>query len=208
MAGSFGRWGTFSFYPSKTLGCFGDAGALVTEDPDIFTTVKSMRNHGADDEKRIHADLRLWGTNSRMDNVQAAVLNHKLSYYDEAIRRRREIASRYHKALRSYAEVSLPPAPEIGGRWFDVFQNFEICTARRDALRSFLSESGVGSIVQWGGIGIHQLENLGIAKDLSFTDKFFQESLMLPLNHVMDDDQVDYVISCLRTFYSSKTGND
>ncbi len=80
VAGSFGRWGAFSFYPSKTLGCFGDAGALATNDDDIFERVMAMRNHGADRQKRIPLDCAIWGTNSRMDNIHGAVPNYKMGY--------------------------------------------------------------------------------------------------------------------------------
>ena len=68
-AGNFGTWGTFSFYPSKTLGCFGDAGALVTNSREVYEKVKSMRNHGVDDQKVIPLDIDFWGTNCRLDNA-------------------------------------------------------------------------------------------------------------------------------------------
>ena len=92
-AGTFGRWGAFSFYPSKTLGCFGDAGALVTNDDDIATTVRAMRNHGAGPDKSIPADCAVWGTNARLDNIHAAILAYKLGWYDEAIARRSQHSS-------------------------------------------------------------------------------------------------------------------
>src|SRR5579884_2575388 len=84
-AGTFGCWPAFSFYPSKTLGCFGDAGALVTDDDRIADAVRAMRNHGAGADKRISPDCSLWGTNSRLDNIQAAILAFKLGWYDEVI---------------------------------------------------------------------------------------------------------------------------
>ena len=80
-------------------------------------------------------------------------------------------------------------------------KNFEFCTPVRDTLREFLSKNGVGTIVQWGGFGIHQLEGLGLKASLPITDKFFQNSLLIPLNCEMDDDQVDYIIDILIEFY-------
>ena len=200
-AGNFGLWGTYSFYPSKTLGSFGDAGALVTNSKDVYYKVKSMRNHGADDQKMIPLDIDHWGTNCRMDNVHAAILNYKLGYYDEVISRRREIAGAYHKCLSGIDGVSLPPAPSSKSRNFDIYQNFEFCTGRRDALRDFLAENGVGTIVQWGGFALHHLENLVTPTMLPLTDEFFRTSLLLPLNHIMSDEQVYYVCSLLKKFY-------
>ncbi len=202
-AGTIGRWGTYSFYPSKTLGCFGDAGALVTNDDDIAEKVRAMRNHGANREKTIELSIDIWGTNSRLDNIQAAVLNYKLTYYAEAIARRREIARRYHKAFSPLPQLRLPPPPE-DGPYFDIYQNYELCTERRDALRTHLSEHGVSTIVQWGGFGIHQLKGLGFTTDLPKTDRFFRESLLLPMNHILTDTQVDHVITSVLAFFESE----
>ena len=200
-AGTFGKWGTFSFYPSKTLGCFGDAGALVTNDPGIYESVRSMRNHGADEEKSISTDVSVWGTNCRLDNIHAAILNYKLLYYDECIARRREIAQRYCSALRNVKGVRLPPSPQDDPRWFDIYQNFELCHPMRDELRAFLERNGVGTIVQWGGFGINHLKGLGLERSLPNTDLFFMESLLLPLNHMLTDEEVSHVIeACLKFF--------
>ena len=200
-AGNFGLWGTYSFYPSKTLGSFGDAGALVTNSREIYKKVKSMRNHGADDQKMIPLDIDHWGTNCRMYNVHAAILNYKLGYYDEVISRRRLIADKYHKCLSEIDGVSLPPAPSSNSKNFDIYQNFEFCTERRDDLRAFLSKNGVGTIVQWGGFALHHLKNLVGETNLPLTDKFFETSMLLPLNHIMTDEEVTFVCSLLKQFY-------
>lgn len=200
-AGTIGRWGTYSFYPSKTLGCFGDAGGFVTDDPVIYERVRAMRNHGANKEKSIPIDVDIWGTNSRMDNVHAAILNYKLGYYDETIARRREIAQRYHDVLKGVEGARLPPAPDAGQRYFDIFQNYEFCHPERDALRKHLADRNIGTIVQWGGFGIHQLKNLGMGRDLPKTDRFFRESLLLPLNHVLTEEQVDHTVTALADFF-------
>lgn len=201
-AGTIGRWGTYSFYPSKTLGCFGDAGGFVTNDEEIYERVRAMRNHGANKEKSIPLDVDVWGTNARLDNLHAAILNYKLGYYDEAIARRREIAGRYHQALKDVEGARLPPAPDASERYFDIYQNYEFCHPRRDALRKYLSEREIGTIIQWGGFGIHQLNGLGIARELPKTDRFFKESLLLPLNHILTDEQVEHVVKTLSDFFS------
>lgn len=199
-AGAIGRWGTYSFYPSKTLGCFGDAGALVTNDDEIAEKVRRMRNHGANRDKTIELSIDVWGTNSRLDNVQAAVLKYKLTYYADAIARRREIAARYHRAFAVIEDLRLPPPPDDGD-YFDIFQNYEMCSSRRDALRQHLADENVGTIIQWGGFGIHQLRGLGFTADLPKTDRFFRESLLLPMNHILTDEQVDHTIAAVRRFY-------
>lgn len=202
-AGCWGRWGTYSFYPSKTLGCFGDAGALVTNDDVVAETVRAMRNHGANVEKSIPLDVSIWGTNCRLDNIQAAILNYKLSYYHEAIARRRQIAAMYDAALRDISALRLPPPPD-DGPYFDIYQNYELCTEsrdQRDALRAFLSENNVGTIIQWGGFGIHQLHGLGFTQICPKTDHFFDTSMLLPMNHILTDDQVSWVISRVRQFF-------
>lgn len=202
-AGCWGKWGTYSFYPSKTLGCFGDAGALVTNDDDIAATIRSMRNHGANREKSIPLDVSVWGTNCRMDNIHAAILNYKLTYYAEAIERRREIAAAYDAAFNDIAAMQLPPAP-AQTPYFDIYQNYEMCVEnqkQRDALRAHLSEHNVGTIIQWGGFGIHQLGGLGFVQDCPKTDLFFQTSLLLPMNHILSQTQVDKVIAAVRGFF-------
>lgn len=204
-AGCWGQWGTYSFYPSKTLGCFGDAGALVTNDDGIAETVRAMRNHGANVAKSIPIDVTVWGTNSRLDNIHAAILNYKLTYYAEAIARRREIASRYDAAFRCIPAMHLPPAPSDGA-FFDIYQNYELCvenSEQRNALRAWLSERSVGNIVQWGGFGIHQLEGLGFTQDCPKTDHFFETSLLLPMNHILTEAQIDHVIESVAAFFNA-----
>jgi dTDP-4-amino-4,6-dideoxygalactose transaminase len=202
-AGCWGQWGTYSFYPSKTLGCFGDAGALVTNDDDIAETVRAMRNHGANIEKSIPLDVSVWGTNCRLDNIHAAILNYKLTYYTEAIARRRAIATQYDEALRNIPALRLPPAPDANARFFDIYQNYELCTDRRDDLRRHLSDHNIGTIIQWGGFGIHQLKGLGFIQDCPKTDRFFETSLLLPMNHILTDAQVDHVIQSVLAFFAT-----
>lgn len=201
-AGSFGAWGAFSFYPSKTLGCFGDAGALVTNDIILAEKVRAMRNHGAGSDKVIPADCDQWGTNARLDNIHAAILVYKLGYYREAIGRRREIARRYNDAFADIAALDLPPGPDADPRRFDIFQNYEICCDERDGLRAHLAAQGIGTIVQWGGKGIHQFRALGFDQHLPRTDAFFRRSMLLPMNHVLTDSQQTHVIEAVRSFFA------
>ena len=200
-AGTFGAWGVFSFYPSKTLGCFGDAGALVTDDDGVAETVRAMRNHGADKAKVISADCATWGTNARIDNIHAAILAYKLGYYLETIARRRTIARLYHEAFADIDALDLPPSPDADPRRFDIFQNYEICCDQRDDLRAHLAERGIGTIIQWGGKGLHEFRNLGFDQNLPRTDRFFRRSMLLPMNHVLTESQQMQVIDAVRGFF-------
>ncbi|HUE79343.1 MAG TPA: DegT/DnrJ/EryC1/StrS family aminotransferase [Sphingomicrobium sp.] len=201
-AGAFGLWGAFSFYPSKSLGCFGDAGALVTNDDRLAQQVRAMRNHGAGEDKAISGDCEVWGTNCRLDNIQAAILASKLGWYDEAVARRRRIAARYDASFAAIGALDLPPPPDTTGGYFDIFQNYEMCCDDRDGLRAHLSARGVGTIVQWGGTPIHQFRALGFDQHLPRTDRFFDRSLLIPMNHLLTDDQVSRVVECVQEYFS------
>lgn len=200
-AGGIGQWGCYSFYPSKTLGCFGDGGALVTNDDEIARRVRLMRNHGANEEKVIQPDIAIWGTNSRLDNIHAAILNYKLGYYLETVERRRHIARRYQSAFSGMNALSLPPGPDADPDRFDVFQNYELEADSRDELRVHLKDAGIGTIVQWGGLAMHQMRGLGFRQELKRTDRFFERSILLPMNHMLTDQEVDYVIEQVLKFY-------
>jgi dTDP-4-amino-4,6-dideoxygalactose transaminase len=202
-AGSFGSFGAFSFYPSKLLGGFGDGGALTTDDEALATEVRRMRNHGANQQKVIEA----WGTNSRLDNVQAAILNFKIGLLPSEIERRRAIASQYHRAFAGIAGLRLPAAPGSEADRFDCFQNYEIETDRRDALKQWLADRGVGTLIQWGGVPVHHMRFLGFTQSLPATDAFFRRCIMLPMHHMLDDDDVAYIIAQVQAFYAQATSS-
>jgi dTDP-4-amino-4,6-dideoxygalactose transaminase len=200
-AGAFGGWGAFSFYPSKTLGCFGDAGALVTDDDALAAKVRAMRNHGAGADKAIAADCAIWGTNARIDNIHAAILAFKLGWYGEVVERRRDVAARYDESFSSISGLRLPPGRGSDQRHFDIFQNYEIRCDRRDGLRAHMASRGVGTIVQWGGTPLHHFHALGFTQHLPRTDRYFATSLLLPMNHLLTEAQVAGVIAAVQEFF-------
>jgi dTDP-4-amino-4,6-dideoxygalactose transaminase len=200
-AGTVGRWGCFSFYPSKTLGTFGDAGALVTNDDALAEKVRRMRNHGANAEKSLERENAVWGTNCRLDNIHAAILNYKMTWYSETVARRRAIAMRYHEAFKDVEGLALPPPPEAEPDRFDVFQNYELESDRRDELRAYLADRGVGTIIQWGGLALHEMRGLGFSLSLPKTERFFKRCLLLPMNHMLNDQEVGYIVESVRAFH-------
>jgi len=197
FAGTFGVAGTCSFYPSKTLGCFGDGGAVFTNDDGAAEFMRLLRDHG-----RAHTgDVVAWGYNSRLDNLQAAVLNFKLSRYDAEVSRRREIAARYEEKLHSLPGLVLPPSPGSDVNHFDIYQNYEVECDQRDALRAHLDAAGVKTIIQWGGKTIHQFSKLKLNVDLPRTQKLTERFFLLPMNTSLSDDDIDYVCEQIQRFY-------
>jgi dTDP-4-amino-4,6-dideoxygalactose transaminase len=197
FAGTFGVAGTFSFYPAKSLGCFGDGGALVTNDDRVAEQVESWRDHGRNRDGII-VD---WGTNCRLDNVQAAVLNLKLASFDAAIARRREIARTYESRLRHIRELTLPPGPDADPDHFDAYQNYEMQSLRRDELRTYLEEHGIRTLLQWGGRAVHQFERLGFDVKLPKTTLMTSRFIMLPMNTSLSDDDVTYICDVIAQFH-------
>jgi dTDP-4-amino-4,6-dideoxygalactose transaminase len=196
-AGTFGDAGSFSFFPAKVLGALGDGGGVVTNKKEIYEKVFQLHDHGRD----AHGEVQSWGRNSRLDNLQAAILNKRFDRYEKVIKRRREIASIYHEQLSVLEELNLPPAPIENGDHFDVYQNYELQAESRDLLRNYLAEVGIGTIIQWGGKGVHQWEVLGFEIRLPKTEDFFKKCLMLPMNMFISDEDVFYVCESIINFY-------
>jgi len=197
MAGTFGLAAAISFYPAKILGCFGDGGAVVTNDDEVARKIRLLRDHGRNDE----GEVEMWGLNSRLDNFQAAVLDFQFKDYAGIIAHRRAVAAVYQEELGQLSQLLLPPAPVTTGDHFDVFQNYEIDVDDRDTLRAFLKENGIGTIIQWGGKAVHQFAGLGFTQSLPKTDRFFERCLMLPMNMMVTEDDAAYIASKVREFY-------
>jgi dTDP-4-amino-4,6-dideoxygalactose transaminase len=196
-AGTFGDAASFSFYPAKVLGSLGDGGAVVTNRNDIYEKVFQLHDHGRDSK----GEVKSWGRNSRLDNLQAAILSNNFQKYDLVIKRRREIADIYNTELKQLEELQLPPAPVENAENFDVYQNYELQANNRDQLRQELSDKGIGTIIQWGGKAVHQWEILGFNIKLPKSEKFFERCLMLPINMFVSDEDVYYVCETIKNFY-------
>ena len=197
-AGTFGVASCISFYPAKILGCLGDGGAVLTSDESVYRKLLLLRDHG-----RKENEVVLWGFNSRLDNIQAAILDRRLKDYERIIHRRRSIAALYQKNLSHLEQLVLPPAPNSNSDHFDVFQNYEIEAEQRDELKVYLAENGVGTLIQWGGRAVHQFRKLGFTQSLPVTERMMECSLMIPMNMSLTDDDVRYVCDCIINFYHS-----
>ncbi len=198
-AGTFGQAAAISFFPAKVLGSLGDGGGVITDDDYIFDRVYQLHDHGRD----LLGEVKGWGRNSRLDNLQAAILNHNLKSYDKVIERRRTIASIYQSRLAILNELQLPPAPNANLDHFDIYQNYELQAARRDELKEYLRLKNIGTLIQWGGKAVHQWECLGFTVKLPKVEKFFERCIMLPMNMFVSDDDVHYVCDNVIAFYRS-----
>jgi dTDP-4-amino-4,6-dideoxygalactose transaminase len=159
-----------------------------------------LHDHGRDKE----GIVKSWGRNSRLDNLQAAILNYLFTDFDKIIFRRRYLASIYQLRLGGIEFLTLPNPPTEKGDNFDIYQNYEIQADRRDELKIFLANKGVGTLVQWGGKAIHQWEHLGFKISLPKVEKFFTKCIMLPMNYFISDDDVHYVCDKISEFYLNK----
>lgn len=195
MTGTFGDIGCFSFYPSKNLGAFGDAGAIITNDEVLAEKFRVFRNYGS--EKRYHNIVV--GTNSRLDELQAGLLRVRLSHIDELANERHDLCNRYLNEIRN----PLIDLPKVCENATTVWHQFVIHTPRRNELIEYLNRFDVGTIIHYP-IPPHlsqAYEYLGLKKgDLPLTEKFADEVLSLPLYNGMTEDEQSYVIEKINAF--------
>ncbi len=205
-AGSLGDAAAFSFYPTKNLSAFGDAGMTTFRDPAAAEHARALRNHGM--RKRYFHDEIGW--NSRLDGIQAAVLEVKLRRLPAGNARRRTLAALYNTRLQAAGLVADSAThgvvlPFVDPRAEPVFHQYVIRAPRRDALRAFLTERGIGSEVYYP-LPLHQqssLEYLGYQPgDFPVAERAAQEVLALPIYPELRDDEVQTVVDAIASFYA------
>lgn len=193
--GSMGRLACFSFYPTKNLGANGDGGMVLTSDEGLAQRLRMLRVHGI--QRRYYHDLH--GYNSRLDEIQAAMLRVKLKHLNRWNRRRIEIASRYHEGLRDLP-LTLPDIPSDNGH---VFHVYAVLSEKRDALQRFLAERGISVLIYYPQ-PLHLqavYRELGYGKgDFPVAEAVSEKILPLPMYPELSDAEVAYVISQIRAF--------
>lgn len=195
MTGTFGDVGCFSFYPSKNLGAFGDAGAVVVKDKELADKFKMFRNYGS--EKRYYN--KVVGANSRLDELQAGLLRVRLPHLDELNREKEAIANRYTKQLHN-SKLILPKIPQ-GATC--VWHQYVIRCKERDELIAYLEKKGIGTIIHYP-IPPHLSEAyayLGHREGfLPITEEYAKTVLSIPMYNGMTQEEQDYVIKALNEF--------
>ncbi|HOF93879.1 MAG TPA: DegT/DnrJ/EryC1/StrS family aminotransferase [Bacteroidales bacterium] len=192
--GSLGDAAGHSFYPGKNLGAFGDGGAVTTDDEELASVVRTLANYGS--EKKYV--FRYTGRNSRLDEIQAAVLDVKLRYLDRDIELRKQVAARYLQEIR-HPEIQLPIVTD---RDQHVYHIFPVRCSRRDALQSFLDNRGIQTLIHYP-IPPHKQACYPEWNNMSFpiTEQIHREELSLPLSPVMTGEEMDRVIDAVNAFH-------
>ena len=182
-----------SFYPGKNLGAFGDAGAVTTNDKTLADTVRSLANYGS--AKKYVFQYKGW--NSRLDEIQAAVLDVKLSHLDQDVELRKRVAKKYIDGIHNPKVI----VPKIFDWQQHAFHLFPIRCPERDSLQEYLTVKGIGTLIHYP-IPPHKQECYKEWNTLSFpvTEKIHAEELSLPMSPTLTNEQVDYVIQALNAY--------
>jgi Predicted pyridoxal phosphate-dependent enzyme apparently involved in regulation of cell wall biogenesis len=189
--GTIGTVGATSFFPSKNLGCFGDGGAIFTNDDELAVALKMVANHGQ--SKRYYHDRV--GCNSRLDSIQAAVLNVKLKYLDEYIAARRKAAAYYDQAFAGHPKITVPYKAAYTDH---VYHQYTLLLegVNRDALHQFLAAHGIPSMIYYP-VPAHRQKMFdafgGSNYDLKITDWLTDRVLSLPMHTELSDEQLAFI---------------
>lgn len=198
-AGSWGKTGCWSFYPFKILGCYGDGGALTTDDENLALLASRLRFNGED---RTTGEYHGHGFTCLLDNLQAAFLDVKLRYLPNWIKRRQQIAEMYHQGLKGVGDLMLPINHDP--RRVHVYQNYVIRTKFRDELFEYLKREGVECLIHWRVPYYHYKALNLVDRGFPETEAISRESISLPMNVEIYDEEVNYVIEVIKTFFKNK----
>lgn len=191
--GALGHASGFSFYPGKNLGCLGDGGAITTNDKELYNKIKALANYGSN--IKYHNIYK--GTNSRLDEIQAAVLAVKLAGLDKDNNRRREIAKFYNDNINNPLIV----LPNTQDEQANVWHVYVVRTAERDRLQQYLTEQGIQTLIHYP-IPPHQQQAYSEWNNYSFpiTEQIHREILSLPISPVMEQQEVVKVVEAINAY--------
>jgi dTDP-4-amino-4,6-dideoxygalactose transaminase len=195
-AGSWGDIGSYSFYPTKNLGAMGDAGMIVSNRRDVYENSIVLRNYGQT-ERYYHEKI---GFNSRLDEIQAVILNIRLSFLSDFTKRRIDVAKRYNQNINNelIEKLSIPEQDKS-----HVYHLYVIKTKYRNRLQSFLQENNIQTYIHYP-IPVHKqkaLDNIKIKySDLKNSERYANECLSIPCNHVLKEHQVNRIIETINSF--------
>jgi UDP-2-acetamido-2-deoxy-ribo-hexuluronate aminotransferase len=198
-AGTMGTIGTTSFFPSKNLGCYGDGGAIFTDDADLALKMKMIANHGQ--SIKYHHDLI--GINSRLDTLQAAILLTKLKYLDSYERTRNHIASAYDRELKGIDKLEIPYRSKNSTHVFHQY-TIKVKNGKRDELKKFLEREGIPSMIYYP-VPLHFQKAYSStdygAGSFPVTELLSKEVLSLPIHTEMSDEHLVYISYAIKRFF-------
>jgi len=204
QAGTIGDTGCFSFIAPKTLGGAGDGGGIVTNNQKIYQKLLLLRNHWNITQNALLGrqpkapKIMGWGYNSRLDNIQAAILNIKIKYYPAMLKRRREIAMKYNRGLIGIKEIKLPIQQDK-----QIYQEYIIRVPDLWKFKKYMESKKVELLIR-DTTPNHKLRGLGLEHfNLPITEKLAKETVRLPIYPELTDKEVDYVIKTIQDFYNN-----
>ncbi|WP_316840673.1 DegT/DnrJ/EryC1/StrS family aminotransferase [Pedobacter gandavensis] len=199
LTGSFGDLNGTSFYPGKNLGALGDAGAVSGDNAELIETVRVLRNYGS--EKKYYNKVK--GLNSRLDEMQAELLNVKLGYIERFTQERTVIAAQYDEALAGIEGLTLPHVNEGSSH---VYHIYLVRTPKRDALMAHLAELGVNAMIHYPRPPHLQeaYQELGYKKgDFPLAEEIADTCLSIPLYPGLKDEEIEYVVKSIKSFFQN-----
>lgn len=198
-AGTIGNAGTTSFFPSKNLGCYGDGGAVYTDDDDLARKIRSIANHGM----KVRYHYNDIGINSRLDTIQAEILRVKLKHLDSFNRARQEVAAWYDRAFSGCSQIVIPAREKHSTHIFHQY-TIKVKNGLRDELKKYLQENNVPAMVYYPG-PLHMQEAyhyLGYGEnDFPVTTALCGEVLSLPVHTEMEQDQLEHITGTIIEFF-------
>ncbi len=197
--GSFGSIATTSFFPSKNLGCYGDGGAVLTNDDKLAEKLRMLANHG----QTIKYHHKLIGINSRLDSIQAAVLNVKLEHFSKYVENRQNAASVYSDNLHQLNEIRIPLNYKNSLHIYHQY-TIRVLNNKRDSLKAYLDQNGIASMIYYP-IPVHKqdayIESYGNDLHLPVSERLSKEVLSLPIHSHITNADVLTVCKCIKAFF-------
>jgi len=199
QAGTIGHVGTTSFFPSKPLACYGDGGAMMTSDEKLAQQLKMVASHGQ--STKYHHQVV--GCNSRLDTIQAAILDVKLKYLSGFTQKRIEIASEYDRSLSSIEEIIIPRVASFSTHVYHQY-TIQVKNGKRDALREYLKQKGIPTMVYYPASLERQPAFRGLARKVDHMPVALQlpeKVLSIPIHTELKEEMVDYIVDHIRRFF-------
>lgn len=198
-AGAFGDISALSFFPSKNLGAFGDGGMVFTNDEILANTTNILRKHGGKDKYNVE----ILGYNSRLDTIQASILLAKFKFLKEFNEKRKKIAKNYIKNLKDVKKIILPK--QNGGVWHQF--TIRVLNKRREELKNFLEKKGINTAIYYP-YPLHKMKlfdgRCKIPFSLKESEKASNEVLSLPIDPLLKDNEINFIIKSIKEFFNSK----